>query len=424
MRWIVVAAVLALAPGVAQAADPPDPGVTTSGTVTSNGSEFPFVLYTPASLPATADVPLVVVVHGAQTTAEQQMRSTRFNQVAERERFVVLYPDVDAAGRAQPGPLRNGWKFLDPAGYTRGNGDAAAIAAMTRVAMEQRRIDPERVYLGGMSLGGIMASIEAAAYSDLYAAVAIVASAGYLDGPCFATGTGIPVETSAQSAFAAMGPRGRIVPRMVIGADKDLAFPASCSVKALEQGLRTSNLVLSGSQDAPLSLGPAASRLVPNPGGFGHTVSEFRDPDGCLVAERWIIHGMAHFWPGGTTDPKYKNFTDPRWPNAADGLWSFFSRYRKSDTALPCAEAPRPAAGPSAPAICPTRRAVVTLPRGRRVRSVRATVAGRPARAVRRGRKVTVTLRSGPKARVRVELRVRRAGRSRAQVVRRTIRRC
>ena len=34
-----------------------------------------------------------------QTTAEQEMRVTLYNQLAEREGFVVLYPDVDALGR-------------------------------------------------------------------------------------------------------------------------------------------------------------------------------------------------------------------------------------------------------------------------------------------------------------------------------------
>ena len=66
----------------------------------------------------------------------------------------------------------------------------------------------------------------------------------------------------------------------------------------------------------------------------------------------------------------------------------------------------------------------VTLPRGARVRSVRATVAGRRARTTSRGRRVTLTLPAGRRAAVRVVLRVRRQGRSRAQVVRRTFARC
>jgi poly(3-hydroxybutyrate) depolymerase len=228
----------------------------------------------------------------------------------------------------------------------RDQSDAAAIADMTRAVMAKLAIDAERVYLVGVSAGGLMAAIDAAAYPDLFAAVGIVASAGYADWPCFVTGVGIPVTTSARLAFEQMGPRARVVPIIAIGSDADQAFPASCTDKALEQGLRTNNLVLSGRQDAPIALTPAAVRQKQKPRGYAYTVSSYRDPDGCLIGERWIIHGMPHAWPGGTTDPKYAGFTDARAPSGAEGTWAFLKRYRRSDTAMPCAEArprPRPA---------------------------------------------------------------------------------
>ena len=177
--WALVVALLACVPGVAAAApDPPDPGQTTSGTVTSNGTDYEYLLYTPTSYVPGRAAPLLVMVHGCQTTAEQQMKATLFNQIAEREGFVVLYPDVDALGRAQPGPANQCWKFPYPPAWSRDNSDAAAIADMTRAVMAKLAIDAERVYLVGMSAGGLMTSIEAAAYPDLFAAVGIVASAG------------------------------------------------------------------------------------------------------------------------------------------------------------------------------------------------------------------------------------------------------
>ena len=55
-----------------------------------------------------------------------------------------------------------------------------------------------------------------------------------------------------------------------------------------------------------------------------------------------MIHGMNHFWSGGTTDPKYKSFTDPKGPSGAEASWRWFSRFTKSATAMPFAEAPKP----------------------------------------------------------------------------------
>lgn len=322
-------------------------GSTTSGTLTFDGGEYNYLLHTPASYDADGPAPLVVVVHGCQTTAEQQMRSSLFNEVAQRERFVVLYVDVDQLGRLQPGPANQCWKFPYPPAWTRDNSDAGAIAEMTRTAIAERNIDPERVYLLGMSAGGLMVSIDAAASPDLFAAVGIIASAGYVDWPCFTTGVGIPVEQSAELAYREMGPRARIVPRIVMGGTADAAFPPNCVKKALEQGLRTSNLVLTGTQTAPISLEPASVRDGRVPGGYAYTVSSFLDPDGCLIGERWIIDGLAHAWPGGSTDPQYNN--DTKAPDAAAVFWAFLERYWLSDTSMPCATGrlPTPASGAS-----------------------------------------------------------------------------
>lgn len=409
---------LACPSAVLGAEDPPDPGQTTEGTFSWGGGEYRFLRYLPRSLPEGRRVPLLVMVHGAQTTAEQEVHATGFNRLAEREGFVVLYPDVDAIGRAAPGPINQSWKFYDPTTYFRGNGDAAAIAAMTRDTMARAPIDPERVYVVGVSAGGLMAAIHAAAYSELYAAAGNVTSAGYADGFCFATGTGIPVELSARLAFAQMGPRARVVPTMVITSDGDLAFPASCGRKALEQGLRTNNLVLSGRQDAPLALTPASVRREQVPYGHAYEVSSYRDPDGCLVAEQWLIHGMPHAWPGGpTTDPQYAGYTDRKAPSGAEAAWAFLRRYTRSQTSLPCAEAPVPAPARQ----CPARWVTVRLPTGSRVR--RVLVDGRRVRFRRSGSAVRVRLPATTRPRAKVVVTARsKAGRSVTR--RRTVARC
>jgi poly(hydroxyalkanoate) depolymerase family esterase len=346
---LVVGVLFGLATTTATAAaEPPPsgPGQISTGTVTSNGTAYPYLLYTPASRQADRPAPLLVVAHGCQTTARQEMELTRYNDLAEREGLVVLYPEVDELGRQLPGPLENCWRFFDPTAYFRGNNDPAAIAAMTGQVVQELNIDAERVYLVGVSAGGLMASASAAAYPDLYAADGVVASAGYADGLCFTTGIGIPVETSALLAFVQMGPRARVVPAIAIGSDADQAFPASCTNKALEQSLRTNNLVLSGAQDGPLSLVPHAVTDGQVPDGLAYTASTFVDPDGCLVGERWIIHGMPHAWPGGAD---YGGYTDTRAPDGAEATWAFLRRYRKSDTALPCAETVATAAGSEPP---------------------------------------------------------------------------
>ena len=140
----LVIGLLACVPAVAAASDPPDPGTTTTGTVTSNGTVYPYILYTPTSYTPGTPAPLVVILHGCQTTADQQMHASLYNPVAEREGFVVLYVEADAVGRAQPGPATNCWKFADPQSYFRGSADAAGIADATRAVMARRTVDREQ----------------------------------------------------------------------------------------------------------------------------------------------------------------------------------------------------------------------------------------------------------------------------------------
>src|SRR4051794_29183278 len=51
------------------------------------------VSYTPAALGRSRPAPLVVMLHGCNMTAEQQEASSDLDEKAEREGFLVLYPD-------------------------------------------------------------------------------------------------------------------------------------------------------------------------------------------------------------------------------------------------------------------------------------------------------------------------------------------
>jgi poly(3-hydroxybutyrate) depolymerase len=185
-----------------------------------------------------------------------------------------VLPDIDVTGGLQPGPTRNCWRFPMPNSWVRGQGDAAAIAGMTYATMSRWNIDPQRGYLSGISAGGFMTSILAAAYPDLYAAVSVSAAGAYADFSCLLGLPGeMPLQASAQLAFNQEGPRARVVPILVTGGDADTAVPPPCADKALQQGLRTDNLVLDGVQTRPISLSPASVREYQDPGRYGYKVS-------------------------------------------------------------------------------------------------------------------------------------------------------
>ena len=77
-----------------------------------NGDEHRYRSDTPKSWTRLATVPLVVAFTAARRPPRQEQAISRYDRLAERKGFVVLDPDVDAAGR-QPGPGTSAGSSLD-----------------------------------------------------------------------------------------------------------------------------------------------------------------------------------------------------------------------------------------------------------------------------------------------------------------------
>jgi poly(hydroxyalkanoate) depolymerase family esterase len=299
------------------------------------------VVYTPSSVNRSRPAPLVVMMHGCGTTAEQMEAATELDKQAERYHFVVMYPDASQ-------PRGRCWRFGRD--YERSSPDASAIAGMVRNAISRRgqAIDPTRVYVVGMSSGAAMTAVLGATYPDVFAAIAINAGCAYRANHCGGQTPSRPSEDLAREALDAMGDHRRVVPVLIAAGDKDNTVPGH-SQQVLDQWRMTDNLVATGTTDGPIAAAPARTREVRGSGRYRSTVEQFDAAPGCEVIERWTIHGMGHFWPGGSTDPDLAPFTDPRGPDGEDVIWSFFRRFRMTPGPDPCARPAQPAASRADP---------------------------------------------------------------------------
>jgi poly(3-hydroxybutyrate) depolymerase len=117
------------------------------------------------------------------------------------------------------------------------------------------------------------------------------------------------------------------MPFIVLNGDKDTTVSPGCDEQAVLQWLRTDNLVLSGQQTEPLSLTPSSDHTAAKPGGYAYDVLSYTKPGGCLIGQHYVIHGMGHYWSGGTSNPAYSAYTDPKGPSASAASWAFFSHY-------------------------------------------------------------------------------------------------
>jgi poly(hydroxyalkanoate) depolymerase family esterase len=315
------------------------PGRTQYFTYGSGNTAHQYIVYTPKSFTSTSHMPLVVLLHGCQTTAYQQMEASNYNPVADAKGFVVVYPDTDPSENAQSGDYSRCWDYYHSSDWHRGEGDGAAIAGITRQVISHWHINTQRVYIMGMSAGSFLSADLATEYPDLYAASGENAGSAYADYRClyvYNHNDSFTAAESAAEAFKAEGRYARVVPRIVIGGSDDTTVWPSCANKALAQSLRTNNLVVDHTQTGPISLTPASVHYYKVPQGRTYKVSNYLDQHGCLVAQRYLVYGMQHRWSGGSANPALSGYSDPKGPSAALASWNFFSRFTLSNTSDPC----------------------------------------------------------------------------------------
>src|SRR5690349_16128597 len=72
---------------------PPGPG-THAYALLMNGSHRSYTVHVPPSYDGKQAVPLVVVLHGRGSSGEEAERSFGMDEIADREGFLVAYPDA------------------------------------------------------------------------------------------------------------------------------------------------------------------------------------------------------------------------------------------------------------------------------------------------------------------------------------------
>ncbi|MCC8932318.1 alpha/beta hydrolase family esterase [Rhizobium sp. 'Codium 1'] len=123
-------------------------------TFQSGGVEREAIYVIPSNYSGKKKVPLVLDFHGSNSNPAVQIGRSHWNEVAEREGFVVM-----ALAGSLKGELPNTHAWNVP-GVTAGQGadESAAIRQLLKLAKETLCIDGTKVYASGYSGGGRMLS--------------------------------------------------------------------------------------------------------------------------------------------------------------------------------------------------------------------------------------------------------------------------
>ena len=278
------------------------------GNATHAGLSRSYKLFVPADLGPRPS--LVVMLHGCTQDADDFARGTQMNLRAEAQGFLVLYPNQSRTANAAAC-----WNWFRSEDQHRGAGEPAFIAELAIATIARYDVDPQRVFVAGLSAGGAMAAILLEAYPDVFAAAAIhsgLASGAATNLPdalsAMRRGT-IRVRPSASGASASAG-RSAIV----FHGDADTTVHPSNAGHIVSSLLGT---------DAERAAGGRSEHGV-SPGGQGFDRTIYRDARGVDGVERWTLHDAGHAWSGGDAKGSY---TDARGIDATQEMLRFFAAH-------------------------------------------------------------------------------------------------
>jgi polyhydroxybutyrate depolymerase len=131
-----------------------------------------YLVHVPGNYDSSRAWPLVLVLHGAFNTAGQMERRSGFSRLADREGFVVAYPN----GIGLFGFLQH-WNAGHCCGLAKADAvdDVGFLCCVIDDVTRQYRIDPARIYVVGHSNGGMLAYEFARAQCRRIAGIAVVA---------------------------------------------------------------------------------------------------------------------------------------------------------------------------------------------------------------------------------------------------------
>lgn len=136
--------------------------------IESGGQTRQSLLHVPATYKPEEPAALVLVFHGAGIGAERFVSYSRFSNVADREGFLVVYPQgLD--------------EFWNP---SPGSRDVQFIRDLIDHLQRRCSVDPNRIYASGHSNGGAMADRLACELADRIAAIGTISGAYQRSGQC------------------------------------------------------------------------------------------------------------------------------------------------------------------------------------------------------------------------------------------------
>jgi polyhydroxybutyrate depolymerase len=109
-------------------------------------SERSYFAHVPRGLNRAKKVPLVILLHGGGSQGEGMAKLTKFNDIADKNGFIAVYPDG----------LEKRWNDGREIPRLAQYDDVAFVKSLIEKLVKTNNVDDKRVYVAGISNGGLM----------------------------------------------------------------------------------------------------------------------------------------------------------------------------------------------------------------------------------------------------------------------------
>lgn len=281
-------------------------------SLTFQNHERTFDYYVPSSYTRKEQVPLLFSFHGRGSTAENQIKLTKFDKLAEKEGFIVVFPNSTEIN--EPNLKRgherqwNDGRFDTPA-FRAGIDDVQFISNVIDYFSVHYNVDLSRVYATGMSNGAFFANRLGVELSARIAGIGAVA--GTLAVPIATQKPHEPVST-----VLVMGTDDPIVPY-------DGVQGYSLSAEDTVDFWNKANHV-----DA----NPVVTKIASQVGDDETEIikSTYSSPTNDAEVIFYKVDGGGHTWPGGPQYAKERKIgKTAKYMNATEVIWNELKKHRK-----------------------------------------------------------------------------------------------
>jgi len=283
------------------------------------GATRTYFVHVPPRVSEGQPLPVVLAFHGGGGNASGFKAYAGLDALADREGFVVVYPD----GSGRLGRRLLTWNAGGCCGYAAAQNvdDVGFALAVLRDVARNVSVDPARVYATGHSNGAMMAYRMAIDASDRIAAVAPVA--GAMQAPGFPPPRPVPV----------LHIHSVDDPRALYAGGVGPPFPGTQS-RVTHRAVEPELEKWVAHDHCPGEPRTVEQRSTPSRGSPDQTATllVWGPCAGSAEVQLWKLTGSGHGWPGGHVRlPEKIMGPETATIDAALEVWRFVARFRRPD---------------------------------------------------------------------------------------------